>query len=100
MRSAAALAFAAGLFAVPAFAETQTENIVAEQRTVLSVKAEPAAVQAFLPNGWVLAAAAGAPNITLVFMDRRLQLAPDGKPLQTGVNRQLAVVVVGRNAAG
>jgi hypothetical protein len=95
-----AIAIAAILAATPALAETQTENIVAEQRTMVSLRAEPAAVQAFLPAGWTLAAAAGSPNLTLVFMDRALQLTPDGKVLNAGATRQLTFVVAGKNAAG
>ena len=96
----ATIALTALIAATPALAETQTENIVAEQRTMLSLRAEPAAVQAFLPAGWTLAAAAGSPNLTLVFMDRALQLTPDGKVLNAGATRQLTFVVAGKNAAG
>ena len=95
-----AAAIALTLAAPPALAETQTENIVAEQRTMVSLRAAPAAVQAFLPAGWTLAAAAGSPNLTLVFMDRALQLTPDGKVLNAGATRQVTFVVAGRNAAG
>lgn len=100
-KKAAALAMGAGLIAAtPAHPETQTEYIVAEQRVSVGVAAKTEAVQAFLPPGWTVAAAPGAANLTLIFMDRTLQLTPDGKPLGAGMNRNLVLAVGARNQAG
>lgn len=100
MTKAAAMAAAGALAAgAPALALTQTENIVAEQRTSVSLRVKPEAAQAFLPAGWTVAAAPGAPNLTLIFMDRKLALTPDGKPLQSGVNRLLVLSISARNTA-
>lgn len=82
----------------PALSETQTENIVSEQRTSVSLHVAPEAAQAFLPAGWVLNAPAGGSNLTVIFMDRSLELTPDGKPLQAGVNRMLVLAMAGKNS--
>lgn len=81
-------------------AETHTETIVTEQRTTFALQGNAEAVQALLPAGWTLNAAPGGPNITLIFMDRKLALTPDGKPLQGGMNRLLVVAVAAKNAQG
>ncbi|CAN5285665.1 hypothetical protein BH11PSE2_BH11PSE2_12460 [soil metagenome] len=97
--SIAGAALAGVLAAAPALAETQTETIVAEQRTSISLRVSPAAAQAFLPAGWTPNASAEGPNLTLVFMDRKLALTPDGKPLQSGVNRVLVLVIPAKSLA-
>lgn len=90
---------AAGLaVASPVLSETQTENVVAEQRTSVALHVAPEAAQAFLPQGWVLNTPAG-PNLTIIFMDRKLALTPDGKPLQAGVNRLMVLAVSAKNSA-
>jgi hypothetical protein len=81
--------------ATPALSQTQTENIVSEQRTSVSLRISPEAAQAFMPEGWV----PNAPNLSLIFMDRKLQLTPDGKPLQSGANRVLVLSMAGKNKA-
>jgi hypothetical protein len=91
---------ALALAAPAALAETQTENIVAEQRTSVSLRIAPQAAQALLPAGWVSGAAPEAANLTIVFMDRKLALTPEGKPLQAGVNRVMVLAMPARNAAG
>jgi hypothetical protein len=82
-------------------AETQTENIVAEMRTYLYLQVTSDAVQSFLPNGWtsspVTAGAAKDANFVVLFIDRKLALTPDGKPLQAGVNRLLVLIVPSKN---
>ena len=98
-RTATTLIFAGLLVAIVprASAETQTENVVAEQRTYVYLQVAPGKAQAFLPSGWkVNPAAAGATkdsNLTILFLDRKLALTPDGKPLQSGTNRLLVVIV-------
>jgi hypothetical protein len=94
----------AGLLAMiapRAQAETQTENIVAEMRTYLYLQIDPGAVQAFLPNGWtsspVTNGAAKDANFVVLFLDRKLGLTPDGKPLQAGTNRLLVLIVPSKN---
>ncbi len=94
--AAAALAMAFPL--VSAHAETQTETIVSEQRISLSLVVKPEAAQAFLPAGWVPAAAPGRPNLSVIFMNRTLQLDPQGGPLGRGANRLMVLVVGARNA--
>ncbi len=83
--------------AVPPPGMVHTETIVAEQRTSVSVRISQEAAQAFLPAGWT---AAAAPTLTLIFMDRKLQLDPAGKPLQSGVNQLLVLSLAGRSPAG
>jgi len=91
----AGIVMAVTLVASPALSETHTETIVAEQRMNLSVRIAPAAAQAFLPAGWT----PNSPNLSLIFMERKLALTPDGKPLQAGVNRVVAMVMSARNAS-
>lgn len=103
-RRACALAFAvllvAGLQGAPAAtAETQTESIISEQRTSLSVRITPEAAKALLPAGWESAAAPSAPNLSLIFMDRKLALEPGGGLLMAGVNRLLVLSMSARNPA-
>lgn len=80
-----------------AVAETQTENIVAEQRTSLSLRIAPEAAQRLLPAGWEPGAGPNAPNLSLIFMDRKLALTPDGALLGAGVNRLLVMSMGARN---
>jgi len=97
-----ALVFAAS--APRAFAETHTENVVAEQRTYVFLQVAPAAAQAFVPQGWTLNPAAMGPtkdaNLVLVWIDRKLALTPDGKPLQSGSNRLLVLLAPVRSPQG
>lgn len=93
----AAGAMALGLASAPAFAEKQTETIVAEQRTSISLRIATEAAQSLLPAGWTVAAGPTAPNLSLAFMDRKLALGPDGKPLLSGVNRVLVMSVSAKN---
>ncbi len=94
---AAALLAMVMVTAVPAVAETHTESIISEQRTSVSLRVAPEAVQALLPAAWAPVAAQGASNISFVFMDRKLALGPDGKVLQSGMNRMLVISVAARN---
>ena len=86
----------------PARAETQTENVVAEQRTYVFLQVAANAAQAFLPQGWTPNPAAMGPtkdaNLVLVWIDRKLALTPDGRPLQSGTNRLLVLLVPARNS--
>jgi hypothetical protein len=83
-------------------AETQTENVVAEQRTYVFLQVAQNAAQAFLPQGWTVnPPAMGATkdaNLVLVWIDRKLALTPDGRPLQSGTNRLLVLLVPARNS--
>ncbi len=87
--------------ALPAQAETQTENIVAEMRTYLYLQLASDAAQSFVPSGWTLSpianGAAKDANFVVLFIDRKLALTPDGKPLQAGVNRLLVLIVPSKN---
>jgi hypothetical protein len=94
-KTAAGVVMAGMMAAGPGLAQTQTENIVTEQRTSVSLRISPEAAQAFMPEGWT----PNAPNLTVIFMDRKLQLTPDGKPLQSGANRVLVLSMAGRNRA-
>jgi hypothetical protein len=89
------------LSATRAAAETQTENVVAEQRTYVFLQVAPAAAQGFLPAGWTPSPATmGATkdaNLILVLIDRKLALTPDGKPLQSGTNRLLVLLMPAKN---
>jgi hypothetical protein len=89
------------MIAPRAQAETQTENIVAEMRTYLYLQLAPNAVQSFLPSGWTFSPVANGPakdaNFVVLFLDRKLGLTPDGKPLQAGTNRLLVLIVPSKN---
>src|SRR6266849_1913666 len=102
---AGGLIVVAGLLAIVApraQAETQTENIVAEMRTYLYLQIAPNAVQSYLPSGWTSSPVANGPakdaNFVVLFLDRKLGLTPDGKPLQAGTNRLLVLIVPSKNA--
>ena len=103
--SKVAVLIIAGIWAttVPrAQAETQTEDIVAEMRTYLYLQIAPNTVQSFLPSGWASSPVANGPakdaNFVVLFLDRKLGLTPDGKPLQAGTNRLLVLIVPSKNA--
>jgi len=85
-------------------AETHTENIVAEQRTYVFLQVAQQAAQAFIPQGWTLNPAAMGPtkdaNLVLVWIDRKLGLTPDGKPLQSGTNRLLVLLAPVKSPSG
>ena len=106
MRAAAGLIFALALMATTplARAETHTENVVAEQRTYVFLQVAQQAAQAFIPQGWSLNPAAMGPtkdaNLVLVWIDRKLGLTPDGKPLQSGTNRLLVVLAPVKSPTG
>lgn len=92
---ALALLMGGAAWAQPPAGMVQTETIVAEQRTSVSVRISQAAADAFMPKGWV----ASQPALTMIFMDRKLQLDPAGQPLQSGANQLLVLSVGGRNVA-
>lgn len=98
------LVFALAVGAPRAFAETHTENVVAEQRTYVFLQVAASAAQAFLPQGWTLNPAAAGPtkdaNLVLVWIDRKLALTPDGKPLQSGTNRLLVLLAPVKSPQG
>lgn len=94
-RLATVAVMAAMTAAAPALSQTQTENIVSEQRTSVVARINPDAAKAFMPKGW----SPNAPTLSLIFMDRKLQLTPDGKPLGMGANRVLVLVMTGKNDA-
>lgn len=96
IKGATGLALAGALAAGPVMSQTHTETIVAEQRMSVSVRISPEAAQAFMPAGWTPA----SPSLSVIFMDRTLQLTPDGRPLGAGTNQLLVLVMGARNAAG
>jgi hypothetical protein len=103
-KTAAGLMIALALTAGGALAETHTENVVAEQRTYVFLQVAPSAAQAFVPQGWTLNPAAMGPtkdaNFIMVWIDRKLALTPDGKPLQSGTNRLLVLLAPVRSPSG
>jgi len=98
------LVFTLALTAPRAGAETHTENVVAEQRTYVFLQVAANAAQAFLPQGWTLNPASTGPtkdaNLVLVWIDRKLALTPDGKPLQSGTNRLLVLLAPVKSPQG
>jgi hypothetical protein len=95
--------FALAVAGQRAHAETHTENIVAEQRTYVFLQVAQDAAQAFLPQGWTLNPATMGPARTPISCwcgSTKLALTPDGKPLQSGTNRLLVLLVPVKNARG
>jgi hypothetical protein len=75
--------------AAVAIAETKLWSTV-ESRIILGFKADDAAVQATMPEGWKAITLPKGPlagvNLLVVFMDRHLILDPEGKPQDPSSN--------------
>jgi hypothetical protein len=72
-----------------------------DERVVVAVQAAPAAVQAWLPEGWEPSPAddgafSGA-NLMLVFVDRLINLDADGEPAGGGAFSVVGLIVPARN---
>ena len=97
MRTMAILA-AALVHVTPATAETFVGTNV-DSRVVVALKADDAAVQALLPDGWSQLTLPEGPlkgaNLLAVFIDRHLQRDPEGKPSSPATARAVALVAYG-----
>jgi len=86
----------ATLSPVPTWAETFVGSNV-DSRVTLAFKVSDAAAQAWLPEGWTLkpmaeeGALAGS-NLLVIFIDRHVNLGPEGKPAEQNTFRALALV--------
>lgn len=98
-------AISAGLFlllsvflSVPATAETAVGSNI-DSRVVLAYKVNDAAAQAMLPEGWKLLTLPNGPfagaNLLIAFIDRHLDLDPEGKPLDPFAGRSVAILNYG-----
>ncbi len=79
---------------------SQAEPLVAwdvSTRVVLAFQVSGHAVQKWLPSGWEVSPVAAGPskgaNLFLGFVERMLNLDPDGKPIAGGMDRYLGLVV-------
>ncbi len=94
-----ALLFAVFL-SVPATAETAVGSNI-DSRVVLAYKVNDSAAQAFLPEGWALLTLPKGPlagaNLLVAFIDRQLDLDPEGKPLDPFASRSVAILNYGTN---
>jgi hypothetical protein len=91
-------------FAVCAHAQTMVESSV-EARFQLDLHVPDAALQAFLPAGWIPSVATQGPpkdaNLRVVFIDRLTVNGPDGKPIGSkGSNRLVYLVVPVKDPSG
>lgn len=93
----AALALSVAMV-VAAGAETPVGKNV-DSRVILAFKANDAAVQSQMPDGWTSLTLPQGPiagsNLLLVFIDRHLQLDAEGKPADPHASRSVAVVAYG-----
>lgn len=84
--------------AIGAVAETKLWSTV-ESRIILGFKADDAAVQATMPEGWKAITLPKGPlagiNLLLVFMDRHLILDAEGKPMDPSANPVAALMSYG-----
>jgi hypothetical protein len=98
-------AIATGLFpllavfaSVPAAAETAVGSNI-DSRVVLAYKVNDAAAQALLPEGWNLLTLPKGPlagtNLLVAFIDRHLELDPEGKPVDPFASRSVAILNYG-----
>src|SRR6266850_2382334 len=93
---------AAALIVFPdARAETSAGSN-ADTRVVLTFKVRPEAVQQWLSGPWRVDSFQTGPakgaNVSLVFVDQHLVVDADGKPMGSGVNRTLALVVPAKHS--
>lgn len=83
---------------VPAMAETAVGSNI-DSRVVLAYKVDDAAAQAFLPEGWSLVTLPKGPfagaNLLVAFIDRHLDLDPEGKPVDPYSGRSVAILNYG-----
>ncbi len=103
-RALASLALAAAIL-LPAASRAETfvgSNV--DSRVLVGLKASPGGVQALLPEGWASVPFPGGPlagaNVLFVFIDGRLEMDPDGKPLDPPSRRAVALVGLGKQTDG
>ncbi len=94
------------LMALPrqvAMAETLSGKNV-DSRVIMGINAPAAGVQAFMPEGWTSVPFPGGPlagaNLLLGMIDSRLEMDPEGKPLDPPSRRAVAVVGLGKQDDG
>jgi hypothetical protein len=84
-----------------AHAETLVQQNV-DSRVVVTLRVAQAELQSWLPAPWQVNPVASGPakdsNLTLVFIDRLLNLDGEGKPAAGGAERSLAVVAPAKNS--
>ena len=92
------------LLAVSASAPAEAETAVGsniDSRVVLAYKVNDAAAQALLPEGWKLLTLPKGPlagtNLLVAFIDRHLELDPDGQPVDPSTSRSVAILNYGTN---
>lgn len=82
----------------PAMAETPVGSNI-DSRVVLAYKVDDAAAQALLPEGWKLLTLPKGPlagtNLLVAFIDRHLELDPEGKPVDPFTGRSVAILNYG-----
>ena len=98
---------AAALFAVAASLPARAETFVGsnvDSRVVVGLKADGAAVQAWMPDGWTSVPFPGGAlkgaNLIAVLIDRAVDLDADGKPLSPSSLRAAAVAGLGKQTDG
>ena len=98
------LIFAASV-AVASTARAQEPTFVGanvDERVVVALYVDDAAVQAWLPEGWVVARLGDGPfigaNLMAVFVDRLLQMNADGQASGGGAFKSMALLVPARRA--
>lgn len=95
--AASAILFGASV-TVPATAETNVGSNI-DSRIVLAFNVNDAAAQAFLPEGWSLLTLPKGPlagaNLLVAFIDRHLEMNPEGKPADPYSGRSVAILGYG-----
>lgn len=85
----------AALVTAPATAETAVGSNI-DSRIVLAYKVDDAAAQSFLPEGWTLLTLPKGPlagaNLLVAFIDRHLEMDPEGKPVDPYSGRAVAIL--------
>lgn len=98
--SACLLLLLAVFVSVPVTAEIAVGSNI-DSRVVLAYKVNDAAAQALLPEGWKLLTLPKGPlagaNLLVAFIDRHLELDPEGKPLDPSTGRAVAILNYGTN---
>jgi hypothetical protein len=95
------------LFALTPLSPVRAETLVAtdiHSRLVVGLKVREAPLQNWLPAGWQPSQVASGPsqgaNLILGFVDRLHNVDGSGKPIGTGRDRYLAIVIPAKRAEG
>ncbi len=98
--SVVSVVLASLVFSLPVRAETLESSSI-EERIVLGFSVNEEAAKNMLPEGWTpLTLSKGGftgSNLLLVFMDRKMLLEADGKPMEPSANPAAAILVYGIN---